>query len=497
MKSALGRPRRAGVGRSLRRATASAPTSRCASTRRACSAAIRKLVLHGGGNTSVKTAMPDLLGEATEVLCVKGSGADMADDRAAGLAGGAARPPAQAARARDALTDEDMVRVQRANLLDPAAPNPSVETLLHAFLPHKFVDHTHSTAVLSLVDQPDGEAICAEVYDGRVGIVPYIMPGFALAQGGRRRLRASARRRRADPAQARHLHLRRRRAREAYERMIELVTLAEDAARAQSQGGVRHRATAAARSRRSPRSRRSLRGACSLQGREDRGRLAPPHPRFPRDAGGARFRQRRRGRALQPGRRGHARPHHPHQELAAARARPRRRQARRLQPRRARGGRRLHRELPGLFRAQQRARRRHQDACSIRCRASCWCRASACSASAARKKDARVAADLAECRDRDHHRRRGDRPLRVDLRSRHVRHGILVARTGEARRAPRKPLAGQIAAITGAGGTIGAATAQGVRRRRRRGRAARHRRGRRGREGQGDRRRGARGRAAT
>ena len=99
--------------------------------------------------------------------------------------------------------------MQRENLLDPAAPNPSVETLLHAFLPHKFVDHTHSTAVLSLVDQPDGEAICAEVYDGRASVVPYIMPGFALAQGGRRRVRPGDRRRRPDPAQARHLHLRR------------------------------------------------------------------------------------------------------------------------------------------------------------------------------------------------------------------------------------------------------------------------------------------------
>src|SRR5262249_20284209 len=84
-------------------------------------------------------------------------------------------------RAQETVSDEDMVRVQRENLIDPMAPNPSVETLLHAFLPHKFVDHTHANAVLSLVDQPDGEAICAEVYDGRVGIVPYVMPGFALA----------------------------------------------------------------------------------------------------------------------------------------------------------------------------------------------------------------------------------------------------------------------------------------------------------------------------
>ena len=128
-----------------------------------------KLVLHGGGNTSVKTTVRDLLGEEVEVLCVKGSGADMASIEPAGL-------PAvrlerlRKLRARETLSDEEMVRIQRENLLEPSAPNPSVETLLHAFLPHKFVDHTHSTAVLSLVDQPDGEALCAEVYNGRAGI---------------------------------------------------------------------------------------------------------------------------------------------------------------------------------------------------------------------------------------------------------------------------------------------------------------------------------------
>ena len=75
-----------------------------------------------------------------------------------------------------------MVNFQRINLLDPSAPNPSVETLLHAFLPHKFIDHTHSTAVLALTDQPDGEALVREVYGDRVAYVPYIMPGFALAK---------------------------------------------------------------------------------------------------------------------------------------------------------------------------------------------------------------------------------------------------------------------------------------------------------------------------
>ena len=81
------------------------------------------------------------------MLCVKGSGWDMGTIEPAGLPAVRLAPLRQL-RARDALSDEDMVRIQRANLIDPAAPNPSVETLLHAFLPHDFVDHTHATAVL-------------------------------------------------------------------------------------------------------------------------------------------------------------------------------------------------------------------------------------------------------------------------------------------------------------------------------------------------------------
>jgi len=184
-----------------------------------------KLVLHGGGNTSVKTRVRDLLGEDAEVLCVKGSGWDMATIEPAGLP--AVRlAPLRKLRALDALSDEDMVRIQRANLIDPMAPNPSVETLLHAFVPHKFVDHTHSTAVLSLVDQPDGPAICEEVYDGRLGLVPYLMPGFALAKKSGEVF---------DAASAvdgliliKHgIFTFGASAREAYERMIEMVTLAE------------------------------------------------------------------------------------------------------------------------------------------------------------------------------------------------------------------------------------------------------------------------------
>jgi rhamnose utilization protein RhaD (predicted bifunctional aldolase and dehydrogenase)/NAD(P)-dependent dehydrogenase (short-subunit alcohol dehydrogenase family) len=139
------------------------------------------LVLHGGGNTSVKTRMADLLGDTHEVLCVKGSGWDMGAIEPAGLPA-VKLAPLRALRALATLSDEDMVNLQRLALLDATAPNPSVETLLHAFLPHKFVDHTHAAAVLSLVDQPDAEALAAEVWGDAMGFVPYAIPGFRLAK---------------------------------------------------------------------------------------------------------------------------------------------------------------------------------------------------------------------------------------------------------------------------------------------------------------------------
>ncbi len=188
-----------------------------------------KLVLHGGGNTSVKLRMPDLMGREVGVLCVKGSGADMAVIEPAGL------PAVRLAELRlllerDGMSDEEMVKAQRANLLDPMAPNPSVETLLHAFIPQRFVDHTHATAVLSLIDQADGAARAAELYDGRMGIVPYIMPGFGLAKEAARVFAA------APGAIGLILHKHGiftfgESAREAYERMIEMVSLAEGALR--------------------------------------------------------------------------------------------------------------------------------------------------------------------------------------------------------------------------------------------------------------------------
>lgn len=140
-----------------------------------------RLVLHGGGNTSVKTRVKDLLGDEWDVLCVKGSGWDMAVIEPAGLPA-VKLAPLLKARNLDKLSDEDMVALQRANLIDPASPNPSVETLLHAFLPHKFVDHTHSTAVLAIVDQENSEELSRKVFGNKMGFVPYIKPGFDLAK---------------------------------------------------------------------------------------------------------------------------------------------------------------------------------------------------------------------------------------------------------------------------------------------------------------------------
>lgn len=140
-----------------------------------------RLVLHGGGNTSVKTEATDLVGDTFAVLCVKGSGWDMGTIEPAGLPA-VKLAPLRKARGLAQLSDEDMVSLQRANLIDPSAPNPSVEALLHAFLPHKFVDHTHSTAILAIADQAESRAMAETVFGGRLAFVPYIMPGFALAR---------------------------------------------------------------------------------------------------------------------------------------------------------------------------------------------------------------------------------------------------------------------------------------------------------------------------
>jgi rhamnose utilization protein RhaD (predicted bifunctional aldolase and dehydrogenase)/NAD(P)-dependent dehydrogenase (short-subunit alcohol dehydrogenase family) len=185
-----------------------------------------KLVLHGGGNTSLKEVMRDRLGTDVEVLRVKATGADMAMIDLAGLP--AVRlSPLRKLRALGEIGDDELVGIERASLIDPAAANPSVEIMLHAFLPHKFVDHTHATAVLSVIDQPDGEKKCAEVFGGRLAFVPYVMPGFGLAK------KAIDVFERAKPSDGLILSKHGivtygESAREAYERMIEMVSRAEE-----------------------------------------------------------------------------------------------------------------------------------------------------------------------------------------------------------------------------------------------------------------------------
>jgi rhamnose utilization protein RhaD (predicted bifunctional aldolase and dehydrogenase)/NAD(P)-dependent dehydrogenase (short-subunit alcohol dehydrogenase family) len=139
------------------------------------------LVLHGGGNTSVKATAKTLLGEPIEVIHVKGSGCDLATIEPEGHP--AVRlEPLRKLRALSALTDQAMVNELRANLLDASAPSPSVETLLHAFLPARYVDHTHADAILALCDQPDAKRIFTALFGGALVWVPYVMPGFALAK---------------------------------------------------------------------------------------------------------------------------------------------------------------------------------------------------------------------------------------------------------------------------------------------------------------------------
>ena len=185
-----------------------------------------RLVLHGGGNTSVKLTMKDLLGEDTEVLCVKGSGWDMAQIEPEGLPAVRLQPLLKL-RSVEKMSDEDMVNFERSNLLDSTSPTPSVETLTHAFLPHKFVNHTHSIAILSLTNQPDGEELCQDLYGDNMGIVRYVMPGFALGHEAYSAFE--------DNTNVQGLILLKHgiftfadTAREAYDSMIEAVTLAEE-----------------------------------------------------------------------------------------------------------------------------------------------------------------------------------------------------------------------------------------------------------------------------
>jgi rhamnose utilization protein RhaD (predicted bifunctional aldolase and dehydrogenase)/NAD(P)-dependent dehydrogenase (short-subunit alcohol dehydrogenase family) len=139
------------------------------------------LVLHGGGNTSVKSRSPEVDGQSVDVLWVKGSGWDLGSIEPKGFSL-CRLAPLRAYCHLPSLSDEAMVAALRSQMIDPGGPTPSVEALLHAHLPGKFVDHTHADAVLAIVDQPDAARRVAELWGDRAAFLPYVMPGFVLAQ---------------------------------------------------------------------------------------------------------------------------------------------------------------------------------------------------------------------------------------------------------------------------------------------------------------------------
>lgn len=139
------------------------------------------LVLHGGGNTSVKITQKNILGEEEEILYVKGSGWDLGNIDRPGFAPVRMRHLLALARLEH-LSDPQMVNELKTHTIDAAAPTPSVEAILHAVLPHKYVDHTHSDAIVTITNTENGAERIQEVYGDSVVIIPYIMPGFDLAR---------------------------------------------------------------------------------------------------------------------------------------------------------------------------------------------------------------------------------------------------------------------------------------------------------------------------
>ncbi len=139
------------------------------------------LVLHGGGNTSVKVTHTNLFGDAERILYIKGSGHDLGTIDQRGFAPVRLNELVRMAQL-PTLSDADMVNAMRCAMIDSSAPTPSVEAILHAIIPATFVDHTHADAVLTILDTPHAEQYVSEIYGDRMLVIPYVMPGFALAR---------------------------------------------------------------------------------------------------------------------------------------------------------------------------------------------------------------------------------------------------------------------------------------------------------------------------
>jgi rhamnose utilization protein RhaD (predicted bifunctional aldolase and dehydrogenase)/NAD(P)-dependent dehydrogenase (short-subunit alcohol dehydrogenase family) len=198
------------------------------------------LVLHGGGNTSVKITAKDVFGADQDLLYIKGSGFDLQAITAAGFA------PVRtnhlvALSGLEHLSDLEMARQLRLATVEPAAPSPSVEAILHAVLPYRYADHAHADAVIALTNTPSGDAHVRAAYGDRVLVVPYVMPGFELSRVVARLVADEL------TPQTRGLILAGHglfsfgdTARESYDRLIELVTIAEDYLKAHGAWDIAH-----------------------------------------------------------------------------------------------------------------------------------------------------------------------------------------------------------------------------------------------------------------
>ena len=185
------------------------------------------LVLHGGGNTSVKVSMTNIVGETEELLYVKGSGWDLETIAEAGFSPVRMAHLLKLAKLQ-ALSDPQMMNELSTSMTRAGAPAPSVETILHAILPYKFVDHTHADAVLAITNTPDGDRRIREIYIEDCVIIPYVMPGFDLARLCAQKFAAEAHAGTIGMVLMNHgIFSFGATARESYERMIELVGRAE------------------------------------------------------------------------------------------------------------------------------------------------------------------------------------------------------------------------------------------------------------------------------
>ena len=186
------------------------------------------LVLHGGGNTSVKGVSKNIFGENETTLFVKGSGSDLATIEARDFV--AVRLDTMLRLSRlESLSDIDMARELKLASLDPNAPAPSVEAILHALIPYRFVDHTHADAIVALTNTASGEARIRELFGDEVIVLPYVMPGFDLAKLCAEVIPELAKQRTIGMVLMNHgIFTFGVTAKESYERMIELVGRAED-----------------------------------------------------------------------------------------------------------------------------------------------------------------------------------------------------------------------------------------------------------------------------